>query len=133
MSGAPVANGGAKFIGWVIAGLGAIGGLIATLVLIINLWTGPINEKVSSNRAEANEKISEIKQELARISQLAAERGHIIPQIRADVEKNKGDVSQIQREIIAFKERIEAARQSLEKLEIAVEKSVDRRTNTNRR
>jgi hypothetical protein len=98
-------NGGSRFLGLTVAGVTAIAGIVGLLSLMLTLWTAPINEK-----------ITDLKVVVARIEQLATERGLILPQLRTDVNVNRDFNLNLQKEFIVFKERLENLERNLDRI-----------------
>ena len=96
----------ATVIGYLAAGTTILGGFLTVIVMLVGYQIAPLREQMMANkdRLEVAERIgSKLEFDLRRISDLAAERGIAIPQLRSDILKLETELGRMRERI----ERIE--------------------------
>lgn len=76
-------NGRTGYLFWGVGGLAGIGGLWAVVAQLLALWTAPMQRQVTANEL----RIDRLESTLGIISQLAAQRGIEIPNLRLDIKR----------------------------------------------
>ena len=87
-------NGRATIIGYSAVGIGGLSGFLGAIAMLVGWQIAPLREQMMANkdRLEVTERLSaKLELDLRRISDLAAERGVAIPQLRSDIQELKAE------------------------------------------
>ena len=92
-----VFNGRTVAIGLSTAGIGSF---LTVITFIVNAWVAPLEK----NLQRQDVALSELRAEIKRIADLAAERGVAIPRIREDTLRIEGELARIRERLDRFEQ-----------------------------